>query len=125
MPPRIAFIFMAIASLPMARVEAYDSGFISGSSQVIRQIHVPATIKRVNGNDIVIDWMGSWWSKYGGTHYMSHEGTLHVTDKTIFSDGKRANVVMGAVVRVRYHFEAGHAIATWIKFVNGPPRQAS
>jgi hypothetical protein len=116
---------MAFASLLMAKVEAYDSGFISGSSQVIRQIHVPATIKRVNGNDIVIDWMGSWWSRYGGTQHISHEGTLHLTDKTIFSDGTRANVVVGAVVRVRYHFEGGHVIASRIRFLSSPPKEAS
>jgi hypothetical protein len=125
MPPRIALILMAFASLTMAKVEAYDSGFISGSSKVIRQINVPATIKRVNGNEVVIDWMGSWWSRYGGTQQMSHEGTLHLTDKTVFTDGTRANVVVGAVVRVRYHFEGGHAIASRIRFLNGPPNHAS
>ena|ERR1700730_5074322 len=125
MPPRLAFIFMAFASLTMAKVEAYDSGFISGSSKVIRQINVPATIKRVNGNEVVIHWMGSWWSRYGGTQQMSHEGTLHLTDKTVFTEGTRANLVVGAVVRVRYHFEGGHAIASWIKFLNGLPKAAS
>ncbi len=120
---RIALIFMAVAGLTMAEVQAYDSGFISGSSMVIRQINVPATIKRVNGNDMVIDWMGSWWSRYGGTQYISHEGTVHLTDRTIFSDGVRANVVVGAVVRLRYHFERGHAVASWIKFLTVPPNK--
>jgi hypothetical protein len=121
---RTVLMLMAVARLTMANVEAYDSGFISGSSKVIRRIDVPTTIKRVTENGIVIHWTGSWWSRYGGTQYMSHEGTVYLTDKTTFSGGTRANVVVGAVIHVRYHFEGGRAIATSIRFLNVPSNQA-
>ena len=114
---KAALIFTALAGLTMANVKAYDSGFISGAGKVIRQISVPATIKRVNQNGILVHWTGSWWSRYGGgTQYMSHEATIYLTAKTVFSGGTRANVVAGAVMHVRYHFEGGHAIADSIRF---------
>jgi hypothetical protein len=71
----------------MANVKAYDPGFISGAGKVMRRTDSPMTIERADQNGILVHWQGSWWSKDGGTHYISHEATIYLTAKTVFSGG--------------------------------------
>jgi hypothetical protein len=113
---KAALIFTVLASLT-ANIKAIDYALLNGSGHVMTSIGARMTIKQVDSNSIRVKWNSKFKAHDGGNHFTAHATSFYLTSKTIFSGGTSANIVVGAVVHITYHFEGDHTVADTVQFV--------
>jgi hypothetical protein len=111
-------LLTAIASLTTADAIGQDGIFTNNNGRLLTSL---PTVKIVSANQsaIRIQWRHHRvvpMSDFIDTR--SFEGTVYLTNKTVFLHGTMADAAKGQRIRIIFHYEGNRAIADSIKFIH-------